>query len=123
MQLDIKKRRSFFTLFLLLVMRGVRSLQSFREYREVEISYKVSRGLGSGTVLHPHRHDDGMYVASKTRFERDYIRVATVGELLILIGNGFSIRMSCPGSKTHAAPSLISPSSISVAVPVDSGSV
>ena len=72
----------------------------------------VTRGSEPGVVLSPHRHEDGKYVASLTRFEADYIRVETIRELKILAENGFSIRMSNADSQNHRSPSLISPGSI-----------
>ena len=77
----------------------------------VGLSYIVSRGECTGEILTPHRHEDGKYVASMTRFEKDYIRVETVRELGILVQHGCSVRMSGAGS----APSLISPGSLQVA--------
>ena len=77
----------------------------------VGLSYVVSRGDAAGTTLTPHLHEDGKYVASMTRFERDYVRVESIRELGILVRHGFSVRMSCSGN----APSLISPASILIA--------
>jgi len=71
-------------------------------------SYTVSRGGEVDVVLTPHRHKDGKFVASMTRFEKDYVRVETLRELLILAKAGFRIRMSDPKSVNHKAPSLIS---------------
>lgn len=76
------------------------------------MSFVVSRGDEPGTILTPHLHDDGKYVASMTRFERDYVRVESIRELGILAKHGFSIRMSSPSSVKHRAPSLISPGSL-----------
>ena len=80
----------------------------------IEITYVVSRGGEPGVVLTPHFHDDGKYVASMTRFEKDYIRVESFRELSILAKHGFSIRMSNPKSVNHCAPSLISPESLRI---------
>lgn len=71
----------------------------------------VSRGEKAGQLLFPHRHDDGCFVVSMTRFERDYVRVAEPGDLLGWLEKGYSLRMSNPGAGI-AAPSLISPSKI-----------
>ena len=60
----------------------------------------------------PHLHTDGMYVASPSRFEVDYLRVKTIDELIALLDEGLSIRMSSKNPKT--APSLISPKSIQI---------
>lgn len=60
----------------------------------------------------PHRHSDGMYVASATRFEVDYMRVETTEELTALLQQGYSIRMSSRAPKT--SPSLISPKNVTV---------
>jgi hypothetical protein len=78
------------------------------------MSFVVSRGDEPGTILTPHLHDDGKYIASMSRFEKDYVRVESMRELGILARHGFSIRMSCPGSAKHRAPSLISPASLQV---------
>ena len=80
--------------------------------RLVEAKNVVSRGAEPGVELTPHKHEDGKYVASLTRFESDYVRVETLRELKILADNGFSIRMSNPDSKNHRSPSLISPGSV-----------
>ena len=78
------------------------------------MSFVVSRGDEPGTILTPHLHDDGKYVASMSRFEKDYVRVESIRELGILAKHGFSIRMSCLDSAKHRAPSLISPASLQV---------
>lgn len=78
----------------------------------INMSYLVKRGGEKGVVLTPHLHEDGKYVASMTRYENDYVYVESIRELEILIKHGFSIRMSCPSSANHKAPSLISPNSL-----------
>ena len=78
----------------------------------MEAKNVVSRGAEPGVVLTPHKHNDGKYVASLSRFEVDYIRVETLRELKILADKGFSVRMSNPESENHRSPSLISPDSI-----------
>ena len=80
----------------------------------IGLTYIVTRGEELGISLSPHRHEDGKYVASMTRFEQDYVRVESIRELGILVTQGFSIRMSNPQSKSHRAPSLISPKSLQV---------
>jgi hypothetical protein len=70
---------------------------------------QISRGLNKGAILRPHRHADGFFVASRTRYARDYIRVRSETELALLTAAGFSARMSAPG----IGPSLICPASIS----------
>ena len=80
----------------------------------IAMSYTVSRGDEVGAVLIPHLHEDGKYVASMTRFERDYVRVESIRELGILARHGFSVRMSSPNSANHRAPSLISPGSLQI---------
>ena len=82
----------------------------------IAISFIVSRGDEPGAVLTPHLHEDGKYVASMTRFEKDYVRVESIRELGILARHGFSIRMSSSSSAKHRAPSLISPSSLQIAL-------
>ena len=78
------------------------------------LQYVVKRGKGAGTVLTPHKHEDGMFVVSRTRFESDYIRVSSVNQAVALINEGYSVRMSNLASATHRAPSLIAPASLSI---------
>ena len=61
------------------------------------------------TVLTPHLYKDGKYVASKTRFKKDYVRVESLSELIILARRGFRIRMSNTDITNHRAPSLVIP--------------
>ncbi len=78
----------------------------------ITLRYTVTRGESRGAVLYPHQHSDGKYVASMTRFERDYIWVNTIEELLPYLKKGYSIRMS--NQRSHRTPSLISPQSIEI---------
>lgn len=71
----------------------------------------VSRGARLGELLFPHKHEDGSYVVSKTRFEDDYVRVAKETDILPWLEKGYGLRMSNP-EKGITAPSLISPESI-----------
>lgn len=71
----------------------------------------VSRGARSGELLLPHKHEDGTYVVSKTRFEDDYVRIRKEGEILAWLEKGYGLRMSNP-DKGVKAPSLIMPESI-----------
>lgn len=66
----------------------------------------VSRGARSGELLFPHKHEDGSYVVSKTRFEADYIRVTSEAEIMPWLEKGYGLRMS---NLTNGitAPSLI----------------
>lgn len=48
---------------------------------------------------------------SKTRYEKDYVRVAREADLLVWLENGYSLRMSNPAEGVRA-PSLIEPGSI-----------
>lgn len=72
----------------------------------------VKRGAAIGTILTPHRHPDGMYVVSMTRFEKDYIRVAAEADLPDWLAKGYHVRMSKPSVASHKAASLIAPASI-----------
>jgi hypothetical protein len=78
-----------------------------------KLSYTVKRGKALGMILTPHRHGDGYFVVSMTRFEKDYIRVQHESELHEWIGRGYRVRMSEPGNPRSAA-SLIAPASITV---------
>lgn len=74
-----------------------------------KLSYITTRGKAPGTQLQAHRHADGMYVASKTRFKADYIRVHDETELIALVQQGYKVRMSNPDCLVHRAPSLVIP--------------
>jgi hypothetical protein len=78
----------------------------------MEIFARVKRGTNAGVVLHPHLHKDGTYVVSKTRFEKDYIRVESLQEVMDHVAQGYSVRMSNLEAGVPAA-SLVSPGSIS----------
>nr|WP_323777233.1 hypothetical protein [Amylibacter sp.] len=77
----------------------------------MKISAKVSRGPQKGEIVRPHRHEDGTYVVSPTRFEKDYIRVATLEDFAYQIRKGLKGRMSSPAVK---GPRLFSPKSIDI---------
>lgn len=72
----------------------------------------VKRGKAIGTILTPHVHEDGAFVVSRTRFEKDYIRVWHEVDLPAWIAKGYKLRMSNPSIKNHQSPSLITPTSI-----------
>lgn len=73
---------------------------------------RVQRGKEIGIELWPHRYSGGYYVASHERFERDYLRVESIEELIDHWKQGYKIRMSAPNSQHHQSPSLIAPDSI-----------
>lgn len=77
----------------------------------MKIIAKVSRGPQKGEIVTPHRHEDGTYVVSPTRFEKDYIRVASLEGFASQIQKGLKGRMSSPAVK---GPRLFSPKSISI---------
>jgi hypothetical protein len=72
----------------------------------------IARGKNKGLKLYPHRHEDGMYVVSPTRFERDYVRVPSEEGLAEWLSKGYRLRMSNSAAGV-SAPSLIRPASIS----------
>ncbi|WFE72131.1 hypothetical protein P8S55_03345 [Halomonas sp. M1] len=72
-------------------------------------AYK-SRGEHKGQPIYPHKHKDGTYVASPSRFEVDYVYVDTEEELEALVRSGLGARMSSPDIKQAA--SLITADSI-----------
>jgi hypothetical protein len=79
----------------------------------MKITAKIARGKNTGTLLYPHLYEDGMYVVSKTRYVRDYIRLADLHGVAAHIANGYKVRMSNP-KEGVAAASLIEPGAISV---------
>ncbi|GGB55111.1 hypothetical protein [Shewanella inventionis] len=66
------------------------------------IAYK-SRGEYKGEPIYPHKHNDGRYVASPSRFEVDYVHVDTEEELEALVRSGLGARMSSPDIKQAAS--------------------
>ena len=79
------------------------------------LTYVVTRGRENGVVLTPHKGEDGKYVASRTRFKQDYMKVDKVEDLLPLLQKGYSVRMSNQDSDTHRPPSVIRPQGIKIA--------
>ncbi len=77
----------------------------------MKITAKVSRGPQKGEIVRPQRHEDAMYVVSPTRFEKDYIRVATLEEFARQVRKGLKGRMSSPSVK---GPRLFSSKSITI---------
>lgn len=71
----------------------------------------VRSGASAGELLFPHKHEDGAYVVSMTRFEKDYIRLMNENEILAWLEKGYRLRMSNPNGGI-TAPSLIRPESI-----------
>ena len=76
--------------------------------------YVVTRGREKGVVLTPHRGEDGKYVASRTRFKKDYVKVERVKDLIPLMQKGYGVRMSNQDSDNHRMPSLIQPQGIKI---------
>ena len=73
------------------------------------MKYVVSRGANRGLGLVPHQHRDGKYVASPTRFKKDYVRTSSLTELEELARRGMKVRMSPKTSLVRRAPSLVIP--------------
>lgn len=71
----------------------------------------VARGQHAGRLLYPHRHRDGAYVVSMTRFEQDYVRVIDEADLLGWLEKGYRLRMSNV-DEGITTPSLIAPGAI-----------
>jgi hypothetical protein len=78
---------------------------------QMKIIAKVSRGPQKGEIVTPHRHEDGTYVVSNTRFKNDYVRVATLEDFASKIQEGLKGRMSSPAVK---GPRLYSAKSINI---------
>ncbi|PHR48398.1 hypothetical protein [Cycloclasticus sp.] len=77
-----------------------------------KLQAKKNRGQYKGEPLYPHKHKDGTFVASSSRYEVDYIPVETEDELASLVEAGFGARMSNPEIKQ--APSFISSEKITL---------
>ena len=76
------------------------------------VTATITRGAKKGVPLVPHRHADGKYVVSESRFKDDYIYLGSIDEVVEHVRAGYKLRMSpADGS---AAASLISPGSIDI---------
>lgn len=76
----------------------------------VTLHCEVSRGKHQGAPMRPARYEDGQYVASPTRFEKDYVRVGTLHQLIELWRKGYHIRMKADG----CSPSLKAPQNLTL---------
>lgn len=92
-------------------VRCLTSINLWLMVGQMKITAKVSRGPQTGEIVTPHRHEDGTYVVSPTRFKVDYIHVATLEEFASKLQEGFKGRMSSPSVK---GPRLFSPNSITI---------
>lgn len=79
-----------------------------------KLHYIVTRGKRAGTVLSPHRYEDGYFQAHKTnsRNDPDGKRVRTEAELVELVRVGYHVRMSNPAA--GHAPSTVKPEIVHV---------
>ncbi|MDO4937761.1 MAG: hypothetical protein Q4E62_07585 [Sutterellaceae bacterium] len=68
-----------------------------KKYEISDIHYIPSRGNNAGKVMVPHQTKSGEYVVSMTRFQKDYVYVSTLEEILENVKKGFGIRMSVNG--------------------------
>ena len=69
---------------------------------------RVARGKNLGKELYPHKYSDGTYVVSTSRFEKDYVHVNNLADVVTYLKKGYHLRMSNPASGIRS-PSLISP--------------
>lgn len=74
-----------------------------------KLTYVVARGRRTGTVLSPHRYEDGCYRAHRTNSRNDPAgkRVKTMEEVVELVRMGYHVRMSNP--EAGHAPSTVKP--------------
>lgn len=71
----------------------------------------VKYGSNQGVLLFPHRHKDGNFVVSMTRFKKDYKLVSHEDHLIAWLEKGYRLRMS-NSDRGIRAPSLIAPQNI-----------
>jgi hypothetical protein len=76
----------------------------------MKITYKVIKGKNANNLFEPHKHKNGKFAVSKTRFVADYIYVNTYEEIITHLNKGYKVRMSDP--ITHESPSLIKKESL-----------
>lgn len=86
-----------------------------------KLQAKKNRGQFKGEPLFPHKHKDGMYIASSSRYEVDYIPVETEAELESLVRAGYGARMS--NSEINQAQSFISSDKITISDSIDSENI
>ena len=72
---------------------------------EPSITYQVVRGCKKGAVYVPHKHRNGQYVVSKSRFKKDYVYVGSHCEVFEYLKKGYKVRMSDPVDRS--SPSLV----------------
>jgi hypothetical protein len=74
-----------------------------------KLTYTVRHGRRAGTVLTPHRYEDGYYQAHKTNSRNDPEgkRVRSIEELVDLVRLGYHVRMS--NMAAGHAPSTVKP--------------
>jgi hypothetical protein len=77
----------------------------------MKITAKVSPGPQKGAILEPHPYPGGKFVASPTRFSKDYIFV-NYEDIPLYVKAGLSLRMSDPVTRKN--PTLIRSKSISI---------
>lgn len=61
------------------------------------IVVRGTRGAAAGLEKTPHRTKDGRYIATMTRFAKDYIYVSTYEEIVRHVRDGYGLRMSVAG--------------------------
>lgn len=75
----------------------------------------MKSGKNAGAIHTPHKYDDGTFVVSKTRYEKDYIHVASLVEVSAYLDKGYRVRVSNP--TTRKSPSLVLKESVLVVKP------
>lgn len=70
----------------------------------LKLRHIVRSGKAVGTVLVPHRFRDGLFAATHTHNEKDYVRVRSERELVALAQQGYRILMSNPKASGHTVP-------------------
>ena len=81
--------------------------------RDLGLVALVASGPNAGLPLYPHRHKDGCFVVSLTRYRKDYVRLSDVSDIPSWLHKGYSLRMSNP-ERGLTKSSLIRPDSIRI---------
>lgn len=76
----------------------------------IEITSTVKRGKNFGTLLKPHRYQDGHYIVAKGGNTSSFAQKVKYEELVAYIMRGYNVRMSGQG----VAASLYGPESLNV---------
>ncbi|CAM3158562.1 hypothetical protein [Vibrio rarus] len=112
----LTKRKHFVESFSLEIEGGTKSpldrVSVTPKRSQTILTYITRSGKNQGQIQVPHKHSNGKYVVSMTRFAEDYIYIDSIEDILGYLQKGYKVRMSGRDIKTPA--SLVGLSSIKI---------